>query len=118
MAGEPLPIAHLTGRGVLGDRLYALVDPAANRTATVRTWAAALLDYRPQFVTEPREDAPLPDVHITAPYPAPGSTPTSCSLAPSIRGMRCTSWTERHLAASARHFSVDSECAVRYPPAH
>jgi uncharacterized protein YcbX len=67
MAGEELPAAEVTPRGVLGDRIYALVDQASNRAATVRTWAAALLSYRSQFVTEPVPGAPAPDVRITAP---------------------------------------------------
>ena len=53
MAGEKLPAVEMTARGLLGDRIYALVDKASNRTAVVRSWAAALLTYRSQFVTEP-----------------------------------------------------------------
>jgi uncharacterized protein YcbX len=67
MAGEEIPLAKLTPKGVLGDRVYALVDEGANRAATVRTWAAALLSYRSQFLTEPELDAPPPNVSITAP---------------------------------------------------
>jgi len=67
MAGEEIPAVQLTPGGLLGDRVYALVDKASNRTATVRTWAAALLNYRAQFVTEPRLGAPSPDVKITLP---------------------------------------------------
>jgi uncharacterized protein YcbX len=67
MAGEEIPAAVLTPRGLLGDRAYALVDRASNRVATVRTWAAALLNYHAQFVTEPELDKPVPDVRITAP---------------------------------------------------
>jgi uncharacterized protein YcbX len=46
MAGEELAVASVTARGVLGDRVYALVDRASNRVATVRTWAAARLQGR------------------------------------------------------------------------
>jgi len=67
MAGEEIAAAEVTARGLLGDRLYALVDTASNRAATVRTWAAALLSYRAQFVTEPERDGPAPDVRITSP---------------------------------------------------
>jgi class 3 adenylate cyclase/uncharacterized protein YcbX len=67
MAGEEVPAAEVTARGLLGDRIYALVDKASNRAATVRTWAAALLSYRSQFVTEPELGAPAPDVRITSP---------------------------------------------------
>ena len=67
MAGEELAVASVTARGVLGDRVYALVDRASNRVATVRTWAAALLSYRAQFVTEPEPGAPPPDVRLRTP---------------------------------------------------
>jgi MOSC domain-containing protein len=67
MAGEEIPVAKVTPRGFLGDRVYALVEKESNRAATVRTWAAALLSYRSQFLTEPELDAPSPNVHITTP---------------------------------------------------
>jgi hypothetical protein len=67
MAGEELAISAVTERGLLGDRAYALVDKASNRAATVRTWAAALLNYRAQFVSEPEPGAPAPPVRITLP---------------------------------------------------
>jgi len=67
MAGEEIAAAEVTPRGLLGDRVYALVDKASNRVATVRTWAAALLSYRSQFVTEPERDTPTPDLRITSP---------------------------------------------------
>jgi len=67
MAGEQLSAARLTTRGVLGDRVYALVDLASNRAATVRTWAAALLEYHAQFLAEPALGAPPPEVRITVP---------------------------------------------------
>jgi uncharacterized protein YcbX len=49
MAGEELPFASVTPRGLLGDRAYALVDTASNRAATVRTWAVSLFNYRAQL---------------------------------------------------------------------
>ena len=67
MAGEELLSARVTERGLLGDRMYAVVDPASNRAATVRTWAVSLFDYRPRFVTEPEADAAPPAVRITLP---------------------------------------------------
>ena len=67
MAGEEIPFAKVTPKGVLGDRVYALVDKGAIRAATVRTWAAALLSYRSQFLTEPELDAPSPNARITTP---------------------------------------------------
>lgn len=67
MAGEELSFAQVTPRGLLGDRVYALVDKTSNRAATVRTWAAALFSYHSQFLTEPELDTPPPSVRITTP---------------------------------------------------
>src|SRR5262245_41376974 len=67
MAGEQLRSASVTARGILGDRVYALVDPASNRTASVRTWAAGLLSYRAQFLSEPEAAAPPPGLRISPP---------------------------------------------------
>ena len=67
MAGEEISSARVTPRGLLGDRVYALVDRASNRAATVRTWAAALFSYGSQYLTEPELDTPPPAVRITAP---------------------------------------------------
>jgi uncharacterized protein len=74
MAGEELAESLVTERGLLGDRAYALVDKASNRTATVRTWAASLLNYDARYVTEPQLAAPAPPVRIDAPN---GETLTS-----------------------------------------
>ena len=67
MAGEELSAANVSLRGLLGDRLYAVINPVSNRTANVRSWAAALLNYRARFVAEPEPDAPAPDLRITLP---------------------------------------------------
>jgi uncharacterized protein YcbX len=67
MAGEEIPSAQLTTRGVLGDRVYALVELATNRVATVRTWATALLGYQAQFVAEPEVGGSPPPVRIAVP---------------------------------------------------
>ena len=58
MAGEELTISAVTDRGLLGDRVYALVDKASNRAATLRTWAAALLNYRAQFLRRRNREHP------------------------------------------------------------
>ena len=67
MAGQQVHAVAVTDRGVLGDRLYALVDKASNRTAVVRKWAEALLSYYPQFVTEPEPGAAAPALRIAMP---------------------------------------------------
>ncbi len=67
MAGQQIRAVAVTERGLLGDRLYALVDKASNRTAVVRKWAEALLSYYPQFVTEPEPGAAAPALRIAMP---------------------------------------------------
>jgi class 3 adenylate cyclase/uncharacterized protein YcbX len=67
MAGEEISTAEVTARGILGDRVYALVDRSSNRAAVVRTWAAELLGYYPRFEQEPEPDSPVPDLQIALP---------------------------------------------------
>jgi class 3 adenylate cyclase/uncharacterized protein YcbX len=67
MAGEELDAVNVTERGLLGDRVYALVDPESNRAAVVRTWGAELLGYRPQFEQEPGINDPAPAMRVTLP---------------------------------------------------
>ena len=66
MAGEEISCARVTPRGLLGDRVYALVDRASNRAVTARQ-AVALFNYRSQFLTEAELDTPSPAVRITSP---------------------------------------------------
>jgi uncharacterized protein len=56
MMGEEMAIGEVTARGLAGDRAYALVEQASNRAAPTRTWAARLLQYRAQFLTDPAPD--------------------------------------------------------------
>jgi uncharacterized protein YcbX len=67
MMGEEITTGEVTARGLAGDRAYALVAQATNRAAPTRTWAARLLQYRAQFLTEPAPDRPAPAVRITCP---------------------------------------------------
>jgi uncharacterized protein YcbX len=67
MMGEPISSAHVTPRGLAGDRAYCLVDKASNRAAVVRTWAVRLMSYRATFHEEPRPNAPPPAIRITDP---------------------------------------------------
>ena len=69
MLGEELNAAALTERGLLGDRAYALVDPATGKVVSAkhpRKWGR-LFDCRAAFVEPPRLGAPLPPVRITLP---------------------------------------------------
>lgn len=67
MAGEAIGATHVTMRGVVGDRAFALVDTQTNRAAVVRTWGSQLLSYAARFTQEPASDAAPPPVQITAP---------------------------------------------------
>jgi len=67
MMGEQLQAAHVTARGLAGDRAYAVVDKPSNRAAVVRTWATPLMSYRATFDSEPEPDAPPSTIRITDP---------------------------------------------------
>lgn len=67
MGGETLAEADITMRGVHGDRALALVEPATNHAAVVRSWAARLFDHHARYAAEPALDAELPAVRITTP---------------------------------------------------
>ena len=69
MMGEELNVADITDRGLLGDRMYGLVDRADGKVATAknpRKWPN-LFDYRAGFVEPPRPDAAMPPVRISLP---------------------------------------------------
>lgn len=76
MMGEELNALHVTARGVLGDRAYALVDAEEGKVVSAknpRKWPS-LFDFRATFVEPPRGAGPLGAVRITLPD---GSTVTS-----------------------------------------
>jgi uncharacterized protein YcbX len=68
MQGEELNASAVTGRGLLGDRAFALVDAAEGKVASAknpRKWPH-LFDYRAAFAGPPRGE-PLPPLRITLP---------------------------------------------------
>lgn len=69
MMGEELNAAEVTERGLLGDRVYALVDPSNGKVASVKnpTKWARLFDCRAAFVEPPRRAAKVPAIRITLP---------------------------------------------------
>ena len=76
MMGEELNATELTGRGLLGDRAYGLVDSSDGKVATAknpRKWPR-LFDFRATFIEPARTDAKLPPVRIVLPD---GTTVTS-----------------------------------------
>lgn len=69
MMGEELNAAHVTGRGVLGDRAYARVDSADGKVVSAknpRKWPR-LFDFRAAYVEPPRANETIPPVRITLP---------------------------------------------------
>ncbi len=66
MCGEEVAGADITARGVLGDRCYALLDPATGRVVSASKWTR-LFDCHATYAEEPRCDGPPPPVRIALP---------------------------------------------------
>jgi uncharacterized protein YcbX len=69
MAGEDVTEATITERGILGDRMYALVDQETGRVASAkhpRKWGA-LLNCHPAYGQPPTVDGSAPPLRITLP---------------------------------------------------
>lgn len=76
MQGEELEVCEVTGRGLLGDRAYALMDPSTGKVASAknpRKWPN-LFDFRAAYSEIPSTAENLPPVKITLPN---GRTATS-----------------------------------------
>lgn len=76
MMGEELNAADVTDRGLLGDRLYAIVDSSDGKVASAknpRKWPN-LFDFRACYHENPHVGAEMPPVRITFPD---GSTVSS-----------------------------------------
>ncbi len=69
MLGEELNATIVTPRGVLGDRAFALIDPATGKVASAknpRKWAK-LFDFRAAYSAPPEHADRLPPIRITLP---------------------------------------------------
>jgi uncharacterized protein len=69
MAGEELDASEVTGRGLLGDRAYALIDSVDGKVASAknpRKWPQ-LFEFGAAYYDNPRSGAALPAVRITLP---------------------------------------------------
>jgi uncharacterized protein len=76
MMGEELNAAHTTQRGLLGDRVHALVDRSTGKVVSAknpRKWSR-LFEFRAAFVEPPGSSEKLPPVRITLPN---GTTATT-----------------------------------------
>ena len=69
MRGEQLEQAEITGRGLVGDRAYALIDTDTGKVVSAKSVRLFpdLLDCRAAFVEPPRSGRELPPVRITLP---------------------------------------------------
>jgi len=69
MMGEELNGTEITQRGLLGDRVYALIDPSNGKVVSAknpRKWPA-LFDFRAALVNPPQLNETMPQVRITLP---------------------------------------------------
>lgn len=69
MGGERIEATEVTDAGFIGDRAYAVIDPATEKVGSAkhpRLWGA-LLQCRARYLDVPRPDAALPQVSITLP---------------------------------------------------
>jgi hypothetical protein len=69
MMGEELNATEVTERGVLGDRHFAVVDPATRKVAGAknpRKWGN-FFDFRAAYSEPPKHGARLPAVRVTLP---------------------------------------------------
>lgn len=69
MLGEELNSSHVTERGLMGDRVYALIDQKTGKVASAknpRKWGD-LFDFRSIFIDQPQVVEHIPPVRITFP---------------------------------------------------
>jgi uncharacterized protein YcbX len=69
MMGEELHATYVTDGGLLGDRVYAVIDQSTGKVASAkypRKWGK-LFDFRAAFIEPPHPGEPLPSVRITLP---------------------------------------------------
>ncbi len=79
MLGERLERLEVEARGVVGDRGYALWDPALQRVASAknpRLWGD-LLAYRARYMAEPRAGEPLPPLEVEGPLDGAEAPPVA-----------------------------------------
>ena len=69
MTGERLEQAEVTERGLVGDRVYALIDAATGKVVSAKSVRLfpGVLNCRAVFVEPPRSGGELPPVRITLP---------------------------------------------------
>ena len=69
MMGEELSASHVTERGLLGDRAYALCDPETGNVVSAknpRKWPS-LFSYRAAYTSQPKPGSAVADVRVMLP---------------------------------------------------
>src|SRR5207248_11509425 len=69
MLGEELDAAEVTGRGLLGDRAYALIDAETGKVVSAknpRRWPN-VFDFRAAYAERPHDTRSLPPALVTLP---------------------------------------------------
>jgi uncharacterized protein YcbX len=69
MMGEELNSSYVTERGLIGDRVYAIIDQQTGKVASAKNpgkWGK-LFDFRAAFIDSPQTVENLPPVRITLP---------------------------------------------------
>src|SRR5688572_25905474 len=69
MMGEELNATYVSQSGLLGDRVYALVDNSDGKVASAknpRKWSN-LFDFRATFIEPPQPGMKMPPIRITLP---------------------------------------------------
>jgi uncharacterized protein YcbX len=69
MMGEELNSSYVTERGLIGDRVYAIIDQQSGKVASAKNpgkWGK-LFDFRAAFIDSPQTAGNIPPVRITLP---------------------------------------------------
>src|SRR5207249_11970497 len=69
MLGEELNSSYVTERGLIGDRVYAVVDKKTGKVASAKnpTKWGKLFDFRSVFIYQPQVVENIPPVRVTFP---------------------------------------------------
>jgi len=69
MLGEELNSSYVTERGLMGDRVYAVVDKKSGKVASAKnpTKWGKLFDFRSMFIDQPQVVEDIPPVRVTFP---------------------------------------------------
>ena len=69
MLGEELNSSYVTERGLIGDRVYAIVDKKTGKVASAKNPAkwGKLFDFRSMFIDQPQVVEDIPPVRVTFP---------------------------------------------------